>query len=1090
MRQQKLLIVTLLLTILLLKNGLYAQEPVKVVRPSPDMSSLFKYVEYPVDFKTGLPQISIPLYEVKSGSLSLPITLSYHSSGRQVNDETGAVGLGWTLMAGGAISRTVYGDADDNDGIAKFPAPWKSTTQLMNQQVDENILFLGKINNEGYTPWYDTQYDIFSYFVNGLSGKFVFRDDNNEKVPVFLPKKPYVIKTHKNTDNANNHYFDYIELIDDQGILYHFSARETSSSGSGYASTSAWQLTKLVSADKSDSIVLKYTNFSKRRTRPIQQTTVIDNWQSCLCNYCSNPYEEPFPNPNITMGEATAIETYSVQRLTEIEFSSGKVVFNLKPENDVVESMQVLDNNGNTIRTVVFSMSELDRVMEVHEVRSNQKLDKISIQGSNNNHSIETYQFDYYSTVYATGSTTVNARFRDWWGYYNASGSSDMRPYISGIVVETPLNTNTINIGCTTGIGGPNLSATKSGILKKVTFPTGGSSEFTYELNQYKDTETGVGKESGGLRIAQIKTFDGEDYMYKTYSYGEDGCGYGYLHFIPDGTKNMTNNIVVNYEVSSPGLTVCRLKYRQRIYSTEVIPLFSYIASKPVIYKQVTEYWGLGTNTIGKTVYTYDNDDIESPTQTTALAPTIVAKYNYCKTSSLIKKEVYENTSPEVSVNPNYQLVKELVNKYSVTSYDEEKLWGLRVQKQVITSPTTVVDNVTGGTGHVIGSFQFAATRSARCGNGEVGPFNVFSFGDYFIEVAKKELISTTETLYTDNGEITTLTSYKYNSNHLLDEKHVTDSKGNDLSTLYKYPLDFASSGNVYDNMTTRNILTPIIEQIDLIENTHIQSLRTNYYDWGNNIIAPISVDVKNGNSQYETRTNYKYNVDGKIVETSKKDDIKSSYHWGYNNTYPVAKIDGLSYDELISTSGLVEELNKLDDGAVNLKTVNESIRNLVPNCMVNTYTYKPLVGVTAQTDPNNKTLYYDYDDFGRLKTVKDHNRYILKKYNYNYYNNLTNGQDPLETEGITDAPADCYQTWLLVAVSGGSGNYTYEWTTAISNVEIINPFGSDCAYRIIGDDLSGVYSGQVTCKICDQENPANCIEVEHRFDVTDIRCN
>jgi hypothetical protein len=46
--------------------------------------------------------------------------------------------------------------------------------------------------------------------------------------------------------------------------------------------------------------------------------------------------------------------------------------------------------------------------------------------------------------------------------------------------------------------------------------------------------------------------------------------------------------------------------------------------------------------------------------------------------------------------------------------------------------------------------------------------------------------------------------------------------------------------------------------------------------------------------------------------------------------------------------------------------------------------TYKPLIGKTSETDANNRTVYYEYDNLHRLKYVKDEKQNILEVYKYN----------------------------------------------------------------------------------------------------------
>src|SRR5882724_8859914 len=86
------------------------------VPASPNVAALAKFGDYQVSHFTGLPEISIPIFEVKNGSLSIPITLSYHASGIKPTDVASWVGLGWSLSGGGQVSRNVKGKPDEVSG--------------------------------------------------------------------------------------------------------------------------------------------------------------------------------------------------------------------------------------------------------------------------------------------------------------------------------------------------------------------------------------------------------------------------------------------------------------------------------------------------------------------------------------------------------------------------------------------------------------------------------------------------------------------------------------------------------------------------------------------------------------------------------------------------------------------------------------------------------------------------------------------------------------------------------------------------------------------------------------------------------------
>jgi YD repeat-containing protein len=67
----------------------------------------------------------------------------------------------------------------------------------------------------------------------------------------------------------------------------------------------------------------------------------------------------------------------------------------------------------------------------------------------------------------------------------------------------------------------------------------------------------------------------------------------------------------------------------------------------------------------------------------------------------------------------------------------------------------------------------------------------------------------------------------------------------------------------------------------------------------------------------------------------------------------------------------------------------NENLRNdpLMADAQITTYSYKPLVGISSQTDSNGQSIYYEYDDLGRLFRAMDSDGNLIQKIEYNYVN-------------------------------------------------------------------------------------------------------
>lgn len=89
------------------------------------------------------------------------------------------------------------------------------------------------------------------------------------------------------------------------------------------------------------------------------------------------------------------------------------------------------------------------------------------------------------------------------------------------------------------------------------------------------------------------------------------------------------------------------------------------------------------------------------------------------------------------------------------------------------------------------------------------------------------------------------------------------------------------------------------------------------------------------------------------------------------NWTYFEHKVTGVSQVTIPQTTGLVDEL-----------------RLYPAEAQMTTYTYTPLIGMTSQCDVNNRITYYEYDDFNRLKLIRDNDGNIIKTIDYRYQTN------------------------------------------------------------------------------------------------------
>lgn len=160
---RKILFFLLLISIIKAQNLSETQKKQLVPFPTTaEAYSMSKVEKLPIDYFRGKANIDIPIYTIKSGEISIPISLSYNTGGIKLNEVSSIVGLGWSLNIPGKIYHNIIGQDD-------FKAPFfsKNINDYSNyygfigvnsstNEIRENLLFL--MNNI-----YDTKPDIFEF---------------------------------------------------------------------------------------------------------------------------------------------------------------------------------------------------------------------------------------------------------------------------------------------------------------------------------------------------------------------------------------------------------------------------------------------------------------------------------------------------------------------------------------------------------------------------------------------------------------------------------------------------------------------------------------------------------------------------------------------------------------------------------------------------------------------------------------------------------------------------------------------------------------------------------------------------------------
>lgn len=492
--------VLILLSLFALTWRTYAQNaPYREVSiAAPTAASLAKYVDVPVNQHTGIPNIAIPITTIKEGPLELPISLSYHAGGLKVLEPASWVGLGWSLNAGGVISRTVRGAPDEKGTNSVFG---QTHGHYTDKGYSNYLIIPGSITDhpeQFKQDWKeiadgrkDGEPDLFFFNVAGYSGKFYFNDD---QTPVLVPQQD--IRIDCVFPIAGSSIPSFILTVAD-GTKFYFGRTSVQNdvdpveetdpfTGEGGLSEgkviSSWFLNRIESSDGLFTITLTYTSeqyaYHTLSTFPVPGNNVGFGGTAInfeyklvknivkgvrLLNIKSGNQEIRFVGGSFRQDVNDTYRALSPDLPNTSAMTLGAVVI-ADPQGNCIKRF---DLHHGYFDDAVTPLTGYFAFYSLNSDRKRLRLDGVTERSCSGSIAVP-HTFEYYADLVPRRLSFA----QDHWGFYNGQlSNTTLIPSFVKDTFET--------------VAGANREAAwpamRAGALRRIIYPTGGSTLFNYE---------------------------------------------------------------------------------------------------------------------------------------------------------------------------------------------------------------------------------------------------------------------------------------------------------------------------------------------------------------------------------------------------------------------------------------------------------------------------------------------------------------------------------------------------------------------------------------------------------------------------------
>lgn len=922
-------------------------------RPVPSVSSLATYTDAPVSLATGIPDINFPLLGLssKDKNIAANLSLQYHPLNMDAPEAGSEVGIGWSMFAGGVISREIVDEVDERYDDPNFQGYKKN-----------------KFN------------DIYYYNLPGISGKFKIERNIDTNTFQIVNLTPNNIKIeYVRSNNTATLIVDSFTITDDNGYVYIFndSSRNRSYTHpltSGRLFKSAFYLTQIRNAGN-----IELLNFVYQKDAKNKPGTGELLYESCKLKTIVSPGMGSIAIDyyyNVSL-EGTMNDPYGITKIS-LKNNTGSTVSQYGFEYSMMSYFYTGFEQGQNKRT----LSRINKINLADPAGSALETTKLlyttyTIGDSNGDRSCGSTQpatgviiNSLYRVILPTGGMVeYNLEANDVYfnknypGYvtsqYFTDPDAQFIEYFGGVEFDVP---NGKTKSYTFQVPG------EPGEYKKIYadfeatkyYPLYGLVEPYSNVDYVLDDNPGLGTT---CYIFNDDALEGNAWSFRTFYltpgthkikiFGTGGHGTFALSHIQNKPQPY-RNAKINYP--KPGLRIKNIKYYNS--SMDFIPRktvgYDYnVFGDPnsssgygfypemegsfsdytltVLYRNVKV---TNDNDNGYINYYFKNpnDYPKTPYTQNGITTNFWPYYNITKSGVMEKKEVFNNQNQLVSF-VNYDFTFETLNQMP-----EVPVNGGVSKKAYIKSSKVITRDYTG-------TNRFVESKVET----EFNPIN-------FKVASVKETSS--------DGNVS--------------EKFITYSAGS---------AEYQNLENAFMNGVP--VKTEIKNNGKMVSNTVVK-----YQNQSNLYPSSVITINPNDNSSKTAVTYDEYDSKGNVKQftsdiTSAGSGNSTVVIWGYNQAYPIAKIEGAKLSDIGNLADdIMQKSNADTDQASENILINalDSFRThtALRTFLITTYTYDPLVGATTVTPPNGLREIYRYDKNGRLTSVVDVNGNIIKDYKYN----------------------------------------------------------------------------------------------------------